>query len=786
TDNAGQVQAEQATVDADVKLIGIPTPLVAALAGQDALNGYIGPTLTTTLTANGTLANFTADAVLPDLTLPAGEGRTLRFADGTLNVKPGGQPAQLALTLRGRATTGDVSEAVSLDATLSHVFDEQPIGIRATTRKLPVPLVDALAAQGGKLTATLGDLLDLKLTLAEHADGGYALSGSIDAPNLAGPFAGRYHADHLIALSTPSPLRLNLSPRAYDLWTADAETGERANVRLAEAMAADLSVPGVKLIILPTEAGEDAGVLGMRIDPEASTATLSLTSERAVIERREPAAKITVTPLTLDVKSENLHAIELVTQLETLIEQVEQQLDQADAPAGNADAEPTTPGKGKVTSRTTIKNLFNDRGVVAFENSTIDSTSTLDGLPADLADILANQNGTLAATTGPLINGKLTVTYQPGQPSNATANLDATHLKGTIPVRIAPDFSEATLADDINVTLWVTEQTSKSYLGSSHPLFADAVSSDPEKPVNVTIKKEDVVIPLDGTFDIKQLTMRGTVDPGTLNMKRSGWINQAVSAVMSQVLNREPRRRGEVRTYPARFSPMDFTLKDGLLDTSELWLVSDDMGLGFQGKVDLNRGQIDKMAIGILGGTFYAFGGGDVRKLDPGTVIEVPIKGAISSPKPDVAGLAMANLDTILDVAARSTDDETAAWINLGKTLLEGAGRAQQERGGGKYAYAWNPSEAADVFTEQFKPKPPEDAPPSDEAAEAEGSAEEPVSTDAAADAGVPAEQTTESPSEDTAPDEATPAREPTLRDLFEQLRERQQQRQRDRETPEQ
>ncbi|NBC10954.1 MAG: hypothetical protein GVY24_04360, partial [Planctomycetes bacterium] len=43
TDNAGQVQAEQATVDADVKLIGIPTPLVAALAGQDALNGYVGP-----------------------------------------------------------------------------------------------------------------------------------------------------------------------------------------------------------------------------------------------------------------------------------------------------------------------------------------------------------------------------------------------------------------------------------------------------------------------------------------------------------------------------------------------------------------------------------------------------------------------------------------------------------------------------------------------------------------------------------------------------------------------
>lgn len=765
TDAAGKVQAEEATVDADVKLIGIPTPMVAALAGQDALTGYVGPTLTTTLTAKGKLANFTADAVLPDLTLPAGDGRTLRFADGTLNVTPGEQPEQLALTLRGRATTGDVSEAVSLDATLWHLFDdEQPIGVSATTKKLPVPLVDAIAAQDGRLTETLGDLLDLQVTLAEHAEGGYALSGSIDAPNLAGPFEGRYHAENLIALSTPSPLRLNLTARAYDLWTADAATGEPANVRLAEAMAADLNVPGVKLVLRPTPAGEDAGPLGMRIDPAASTATLKLTSKRVVIERREPAAKITLTRFTLDEHSENLNAIELVTQLETLIEQVEQQIDRAEAPAGNADAEPTTPGRGtpgKVTSRTTIRNLFDERGVLALRQSTIESTSTLDGLPADLADVLADQNGTLAATTGPIINGTLAVNYQPGQPSSATAKLDATHLKGTIPVRLAPDLSEATLADDIDATLWVTEQTSKSYLGSSHPLLADAVSSDPDKPVNVTIKKEDVRIPLDGSFDIKRLTMRGTVDPGTLNMKRSGWINQAISATMAQMLRREPRRRGELRTYPARFSPMDFTLKDGILDTSELWLVSDDMGMGFQGKVNLNNRQIEKMAIGILGGTFYAFGGGDVRKLDPDAVIEVPLKGAITSPKLDTAGLFVTNLDSILDVAAGSTDEETAAWINLGKTLIEGAGRARQERGGGKYAYSWNPSDAAELFAGQFKPAPAEEAADADQPA--------PPTDDA------PSKDT---PTEDQPAEEAAPSREPSLRDFFEQIRRRQQQEQ--------
>ncbi len=768
TDAAGKPQAEKATIDADVKLIGIPTPLLAALSGQAELNDYIGPALTTTLTAQGTLARFTADAVLPTLTLPAGEGKTLRFSEGTLNVKPGTQPHQLALTLRGQATTGEVSEAVSLDATLSHLFDQSPVGISATTQKLPVPLVDALAAQDGKLTATLGDLLDLQITLAEHAEGGYALSGRIDAPNLAGPFEGRYDAEKLMAFSTPSPLRLTLSPQAYDLWTADAETGAPANLRLAETMTAQVSVPGVRLVILPTEAGEDAGVLGMRIDPARSTATLSVTSDKAMIERREPAAMVTLTPLQLDVTSKNLNAIELVAQLQTILEQAEQQLREADAPPGDAAAAPAESTRGKVTSRTTIKNLFNERGVVAFEGSTIDSKSELQAVPAALVDLLANQNGSLAATTGRLINGDLSVQYQSGQAGRATANLDATNLKGTIPVQIAPDFSVATLTDDIRVTLWVTEETSQSYLGSSHPLFADAVSSDPEKPVNVTLKKEDVVIPLDGSFDIRQLTMQGTIDPGTLNMKRSGWINQAVTAAMAQVFKREPRARGEVRTYPARFSPMNFTLKDGLLDTSELWLASDDMGLGFQGKLNLNSGQIDKMAVGILAGSFYALGGGDVRKLDPGTVLEVPLKGPIASPKPDVAGLFVANLDSILDVAAGATDEKTAAWINLGKTILDGANRNPQNNGG-KYTYQWNPSEAAELFTEQLRPKPQEPPAPGNDPAPGSDNA---AGSDAAPDAAE------DNPSAQDEPAEAAPSREPTLQELLlEQLRERRRQR---------
>lgn len=703
TDAAGQVQAKLATIDADVTLTAIPTPVIAALAQYPALNDYLGPTFTTRATAQGTLANFTADADLPPLTLPAGEGQTLGFEGGKLSVRPGDEAGALTATLRGRASTGQVAQDVTLDADLLHLFDDQPMRITTTAQQLPVPLADALAAQEGRLTATLGRMLDLTVTLTEHADGGYELTGEVDAPNLAGPFEGQFIPDKLIAFSTASPLRLRLEPAAYDLWTTNAQTGEPANIRVAEALDAQLRVPGLRLAIVPTPAGEDAGPLGMRIDPAASSLTLSLTSERGVIERREPAATVTIEPFALNIDSKNLNAIELVTQLETIIEQLEgRAAPQGDA--GGADAardgkQAAVPEKGSVTSTTTVRNLFNGRGVLAFKGGTIESVSAIENIPADLLDMLAEQDGQLAATTGPWINGGLTVHHQPGQPGTATAKLDATNLQGTIPIQLAADFSEATLVDDINITLRVTEQTSKSYLGAAHPLFADAVASDPDKPVRVTVKRENVRIPLDGTFDIAALRMDGTIDPGTLMMTRSGWINQALTGIGQQVFGERFGAGREVDTYPAEFSAMTFKIADGKATTSELWLVADKIGMGFQGAIDLRTSQIDRMSIGVLAATFYALGG-DARKLPADEVIEVPLKGAVASPRPDIGGLAMSNLDGI----AGAVDEDAARWLNVGRAVLEGVGRARGGDGA-KYQYQWQPSDAAKAFAEGLKPE---------------------------------------------------------------------------------
>ncbi len=716
TDAAGKSQPDKATIDADITIKGVSSAMLAAVSGVAVLPDYLGPTLNTHATAKGTLSNFTADVTLPDLTLPAGEGKTLALTSGRLDVRPGAAADTLALNWRGQASAGGVTESVSLDATLAHLFDDTPMGIVLAGKKLPVPLLDALGGLGTKLTATVGDTMDFTLNVAGHEQGGYAFDGSITAPRLRGPIAGRYFGEEartLIEVQTPSPLSATLTPAAYDLWTADAATGKPANYRLGEALSAALDVTGLRLVMLPTPEGEDAGPLGVRLDAAQSWVAFELSSPRGVVVRGEPAGRFAYEPFVMDVRSRNLASIEIVSQLQAMVEEAVRQ--SQPAPPGNAPAPGNAPGaeagvlkpRGLLDSKTTVQNLFDARGVMAWRGATIDSRTTMTDVPATLPDMLANQGGKLAAMTGELITGDAVIVQKPGQPGTLVANVDATNLKGRIPARITDDgFIE--LSDDITLSLVVTEETSRSWLGGAHPLFADAVASEPGNPVRVVVKKEDVRIPTDGSFDIATLKMQGSINPGTLLMRRSGWIDQAASALVSQIAGRQVDRRGEVKSYAAAFSPMNFALRDGVVTTSELWMVSEDMGIGFQGSVDLTTNQIQKMGVGILGGTFMAMARGDRQRIDPQGVWEVPISGSVSAPRPDLAGLFVANLDQILDTTGRNVDGEAGQWIGLGKVVLGEIGKKRGKEG--KYTYNWSPTEPAQAFAAQFKPPPVETA----------------------------------------------------------------------------
>jgi len=721
-DTAGKLQPDKANLDVNVKLLGIPTAPLDALAGADGQIGkLVGEKLDFVAQAKGTLKSFEGEAVLPTMNVPAGEGRALRFSDGVLEIKPGDAAGQMRLALRGRAQTGDLTKDIAATVVATNLLEaDKPKAINVTTRDLPVALVDALAGQDGKLTQTLGDLLGLTLDLSQRDDGTMVFDGRVDAPNLAGPIKGSF-ADfskdakdaraQLIELATPQPLRMTLSPRAYDLWLADKQTGAAPNRGLVDPAQVTVGINAWKLVLLKPRPGVEPGALGVLLDADASRIDATVTMPAArVIDRTTKQDRLGPRPAA-HVRGNDLSALELFSSLEF----------PDPGPDANAKKDP-----GKLTSTTKIRGLFNKQGAAVFADAAITSKTSVTNMPATLVDAVAGQQGKLAALTGPSISGGLDLTQKPGQPGSATLALDATHLKLTAPVNLAITDDDIKLIDDFVLTLLVTEQTSSSLLGDIHPLFADSVASVPGKPMKLTINK-GVALDRGKTFDLADVRMDGSIDLGTLMMKRRGWIALGIEGAANALIGifklGRDIRVAEAADYPATFSPMTFSVAGGKVKTSELWMTAPDMAVGFQGNVDLTSNTIDQMSVALLGASLYTFPGS--RELfqglvKPTQVIEMPLGGSLSAPKPKPVDFAV---NTPLAIAEGALGEDAGRIIGVIRDL----GREAQPWQKRRPRFEWHPSADALAFAGKFK------------------AAEQPA-TQPAGDAEQPAEATPEQP----------------------------------------
>ncbi|MEM6460081.1 MAG: hypothetical protein AAF710_11900, partial [Planctomycetota bacterium] len=154
--------------------------------------------------------------------------------------------------------------------------------------ELPVALLDAVLGQGGRLTATLGPRVAVAFEGEADGVGGYALTADLNGPQFPSPsdrLRGRlnatYAADGAVSLTSDGPLRLRLTPEAFDAWQRPvaeaAEMGESVGLSLPGATTVEADVD-LQLAL--------AGGDGLRFDPERTKAVATFTLPETVLEDR--------------------------------------------------------------------------------------------------------------------------------------------------------------------------------------------------------------------------------------------------------------------------------------------------------------------------------------------------------------------------------------------------------------------------------------------------------------------------------------------------------------------
>ncbi|MEM6334467.1 MAG: hypothetical protein AAF823_14125 [Planctomycetota bacterium] len=307
------------------------------------------------------------------------------------------------------------------------------------------------------------------------------------------------------------------------------------------------------------------------------------------------------------------------------------------APAApSANAAPTHDDSALIESNTTVTSLISPQGVIDVDTLAFTTNSQLRALPIALVDQLANNELKLEPILGNLANVRLAGDF----PGDLTLHADSPTADLNIDANI-DNKRRLSLNRDLTAQLWVTPEMSDKFLGKIHPMFQDARSS--EQPVQLTIDSSMRKIPLTG-FKLEDLNLKGTLDGGTLNMTRTGWLNGSLTDASAQFLtlislgNIRATPDRNARTYPATFTPMEFTIKRNIVDTSQVWVTAPDLAVGFVGSVDLSDIQnppIRNMTMGMLTASLILERPELSIFLQPDQVAELPLKGVVTDPKPD-------------------------------------------------------------------------------------------------------------------------------------------------------
>ena len=538
--------------------------------------------------------------------------------------------------------------------------------------------------------------------------------------------AGRMHTNNHIAVTRPSFLEFDVTPKIYGaIVGGPSEPGregaatQRTSQRLTLAAPARLRLDLRKAQIGLTQSTDGSGEPVSRPDPSKCqidvAASIPVVSFRAV----ESGRQITLRNVKAFMNSTDLsgtNSLEVRGTVETKVD-------------ADGDAH-TTP----LSSLTKISNLIGSDGRINLEQVRVQTKTNLPDLPVAVIDAVAQLEGKLIDGLGPVASIQLNGNV-PGPISLRFAS-QTVDLPVDLQVQRSDGRVLITLPQDIKAKFKLTERSAKALFGHVHPVFADAVAS--EDWIRLLIRRKPFYVPL-ANFEenLSKLAIDATLEFGTLRMRRKGWLTQGLNDLTSTAAKwlRIARGRGgrsaQTQTYLARFTPIDVTVRNGMLTSSEFWVTSEDLAIGFQspkqgtkyeqGGSNLVTGKY-RFAMGLLGASLIADEPFLIQVVDPKTIYNIPISGSVEGdPNISKDDLKLGLAGSLAKQQQHRFGSDVQPWIDLiRKKVDQKRKKAREELG-----LSWNLPPEAEAFLQGIIEKHSDKKEP-DEQTQEPGQDEEP------------------------------------------------------------
>lgn len=187
------------------------------------------------------------------------------------------------------------------------------------------------------------------------------------------------------------------------------------------------------------------------------------------------------------------------------------------------------------------------------------------------------------------------------------------------------DDGTITLKRPLEAFYTLTADAGRALLKDINPLLATAARS--QKPITLKIDPAGFSIPLK-EFCLKEIKIKTMqIDPGILYAKNSGMLS-----LLTSFLKIKNTKDSDLSLW---FTPIYIEMEKGIIECKRAdVLLSDSFPLATWGSIDLVKNKVN-MILGLSGQALgHAF---DLKRMDPNSLIQIPIKGSTQSPRFDTA-----------------------------------------------------------------------------------------------------------------------------------------------------
>ena len=534
------------------------------------------------------------DLVISALTFAAGplDGMQLRDTSASITGTPLGHGVDLVLQTQLAHSGG--AGGVAVKARWTGVPEAPALAsAQVNINDLPGPALDALAGQHGRLAELLGGAVDADLTVRGQGGGALAFEYSIASPQLKTSGKGSNDLRGL-QLQPGVSATLTVTPKLLRALSAASSWS------LAEPTSLLLRLDRLSI---SRGAGDALDIAGLGAQGQLSAARVALLDSAGA-------------PVRLRDLRAGFSTLRLADRLD---------LDIAAALPGPSANAPD----GKIQSTTSLRNLFDGRGAFALADATLFTDTRMDAVPSATVLRLLSQDPALGPALGPVV----TASIRGSRPGDLQIEMSGDNTGASIDAHIDPQ-NTLTLRRDALFELNITPLLVDVYLSKMHPFLHDVQSS--QQPVRLSLSQAGFLMPLDH-YAPRQIRGEGRLEIGTLIMRRgaaTGALTAAMRLMGSQVTERA--------TFPAKFTPLEFSVADGVVRTNDLWMTMEQVVLGSQARLYLPAGASDT----ILADVLFAVPGRTLQmiprfgaKIAPDALYEIADSGPVSELAPDFGKL---------------------------------------------------------------------------------------------------------------------------------------------------